>query len=112
MAQYFGWSYGEVQPPVRAARFTTLVGVLLLSATGLALTTVNPITVTIFAVTFSAMLLPFAFLPVLLVANDRPVMGDLVNGRLSNVLGTATLGFSAVIATLAFPLLVITRAGA
>jgi manganese transport protein len=112
VAQYFGWSFGEVQPPVRAARFTTTVGVLLLAATGLALTTVNPITVTIFAVTFSAALLPFAFLPVLLVANDRTVMGDLVNGRLANALGTATLAFSSVIAVLAFPLLVITRAGA
>jgi manganese transport protein len=112
VAQYFGWSYGEVQAPVRAARFTTTVAVLLLGATGLALTTVNPITVTILAVTFSAMLLPFAFLPVLLVANDRTVMGDLVNGRLSNTLGTATLAFSAVIATIALPLLVITRAGA
>ncbi|MDQ4054343.1 MAG: divalent metal cation transporter [Actinomycetota bacterium] len=111
VAQYFGWSYGEVQPPVRAARFTTTIGVLLLGATALALTTVDPITVTIFAVTFSAVLLPFAFLPVLLVANDRVVMGDLVNGALSNALGTATLAFSTVIAVIAFPLLVITRAG-
>lgn len=112
VAQYFGWSYGKVQPPAQAARFTTTVGILLLGATALALTTVNPITVTIFAVTFSAMLLPFAFLPVLLVANDGEVMGDLVNGRLSNALGTATIAFSGVIAVIALPLLVITRAGA
>ncbi len=59
----------------------------------------------------SAALLPFAFLPVLLVANDREVMGDLANGRLSNALGTATLLFSAVVAVIAIPLLVWTRAG-
>jgi Mn2+/Fe2+ NRAMP family transporter len=111
IAQYFGWSYGEVQPPVRAARFTVTTMLILLAATAFALTAVNPITVTIFAVVCSAVLLPFAFLPVLLVANDREVMGDLVNGRLSNILGTATLLFSVVIAVIAIPLLVWTRAG-
>lgn len=83
IAQFFGWSYGEVQPPARAARFTATVAVLLLGATALALSTVNPITVTIYAVVFSSVLLPFAFLPVLLVGNDREVMGELANGRLS-----------------------------
>ncbi|WP_435769504.1 NRAMP family divalent metal transporter [Nocardioides sp. SYSU DS0651] len=111
IAQYFGWSYGEVQPPVKAARFTVVMMLILLAATAFALTAVNPITVTIFAVVCSAALLPFAFLPVLLVANDRELMGDLVNGRLSNVLGTATLVFSSVIAVIAIPLLVWTRAG-
>lgn len=111
IAQYFGWSYGEVQPPVKAARFTVTTILILLAATGFALTTVNPITVTIFAVVFSAVLLPFAFLPVLLVANDSKVMGELVNGRLSNAIGAATLAFSAVIAVIAIPLLVWTRAG-
>ena len=111
IAQYFGWSYGEVQAPVRASRFTVVTMVVLLAATAFALTAVNPITVTIFAVVCSAALLPFAFLPVLLVANDRTVMGDLVNGRLSNTLGTATLAFSCVISVIAIPLLVFTKAG-
>jgi Mn2+/Fe2+ NRAMP family transporter len=112
IAQFFGWSYGEVQPPARAARFTVTVAVLLLTAIALALTTINPVTVTIYAVVFSSMLLPFAFLPVLLVGNDREVMGELANGRLSNAIGTVTLAASVVVAAAAFPLLVLTRAGA
>ena len=111
VAQYFGWSYGKVQPPARAARFTTVIVLLLLAATGLALTTLNPITVTIVAVVFSAALLPFLFLPVLLVANDREVMGELANGRLSNAVGTATIVLSVVISLAAFPLLILTRGG-
>nr|MBA2694487.1 divalent metal cation transporter [Actinomycetota bacterium] len=111
VAQYAGWSYGEVQPPARTARFTTVVAAVLLGATALALTTLDPITVTIYAVVFSAMLLPLAFLPVLLVANDRTLMGELVNGRLSNALGTATLTVSLLVSLAAFPLLVLTRAG-
>jgi Mn2+/Fe2+ NRAMP family transporter len=111
LAQYFGWSYGEVQPPARGARFTTAIAGMLLLSTALALTTLNPITVTIVAVVFSAMLLPLTFLPVLLVGNDGQVMGDLANGHLSNTVGTATLLLSVVVSVAALPLLVLTRAG-
>lgn len=112
VAQYFGWSYGKVQRPARAARFTTTVLVLLLSATALSLTTLDPIAVTIVAVTCSAALLPFLFLPVLLVANDCEVMGDMANGRLSNAVGTTVLAVSTIVAVAALPLLVLTRGGA
>ncbi|MBD0338983.1 MAG: divalent metal cation transporter [Thermoleophilia bacterium] len=112
VAQYFGWSYGKLQPPVRASRFTTVVLLLLLGSTALALTTVDPITVTILAVVCSAVLLPFLFIPVLLVGNDREVMGDLANGRLSNAVGTTTIAVSVVVSLAALPLLVLTRAGA
>lgn len=111
LAQYFGWAYGKIQPPAQATRFTTTVAALLLLSTALALTTINPITVTIYAVVFSSVLLPFAFLPVLLVANDRHVMGELANGRLANTVGTLTLLVSVVVAAAAIPLLVLTKAG-
>jgi Mn2+/Fe2+ NRAMP family transporter len=111
IAQYFGWSYGKVQKPARAARFTTVTVSVLIGATALALTSLNPITVTIVAVVFSASLLPFLFLPVLLVGNDRQVMGELVNGRLSNAIGSAVVAFTILIALAAFPLLVITHGG-
>jgi manganese transport protein len=112
LAQYFGWAYGKVQPPARATRFITSITALLIFSTALALTTLNPITVTIYAVVFSSVLLPFAFLPVLLVGNDRRVMGELTNGRLSNAIGTLTLVVSVAVAGAAIPLLVLTKAGA
>ncbi|MCA1678959.1 MAG: divalent metal cation transporter, partial [Actinobacteria bacterium] len=111
ISQYFGWSYGEVQPPARAARFTTVMLVMLLGSAALALTTLNPITVTIVAVVLSAALLPFLFLPVLLVANDRELMGDLANGRLSNTVGSITIALTVIVSLMAFPLLVLTRGG-
>ncbi len=110
-AQYFGWSYGKVQSHARAARFTTVLVCVLLLSTALALTTLDPIKVTIVAVVCSASLLPFLFLPVLLVANDRELMGDRVNGWLSNTLGTLTVGISVIVAAAAFPLLVLTKGG-
>ncbi len=112
VAQYFGWSYGKIAPPARTARFMTLVALIVLAATAFALTTVNPITVTIVAVAISGALLPFMYLPVLLIANDREVMGDLRNGRISNTIGTVTLAVSLTVSAVAFPLLILTRAGA
>lgn len=111
-AQYFGWSYGKVQPFARAARFTVVLVAVLLFSTALALTTLDPIKVTIVAVVCSASLLPFLFLPVMLVANDREVMGDMANGRVSNMIGTVVIAISIVIAAAAFPLLVLTKGGA
>ncbi|GGL39197.1 divalent metal cation transporter [Phycicoccus endophyticus] len=111
IAQYFGWSYGKVQPPAQAARFTAVTASLLILSTALALTTLNPIRVTIVAVVFSAMLLPLGLFPVLLVGNDHSVMGEFRNGRLANTLGTATLALSILVALVAMPLLVWTRGG-
>ncbi|MDQ3879632.1 MAG: divalent metal cation transporter [Chloroflexota bacterium] len=111
VSQYFGWSYGKVQPPARAARFTTVTVALLLGSAALALTTLNPITVTIVAVVFSAALLPMLFLPVLLIGNDREVMGDLANGALSNAVATIVLMLSVLVSLAAFPLLILTRGG-
>jgi manganese transport protein len=112
VAQYFGWSYGKLQPPARTARFMTVTVVLLLASTALALTTLDPIAVTIVAVVLSAAMLPFLFLPVLLVGNDKTVMGELANGRLSNAVGTATLAISVLVSLSAIPLLVLTKSGA
>lgn len=112
VAQYLGWSYGKLQSPAHSSRFMTLVIVLLIAASAFALTTINPITVTIVAVTISGALLPFMFFPLLLAGNDRRLMGDLANGRLSNAVGTVILAVSAVVAVAAFPLLILTRGGA
>jgi manganese transport protein len=111
VAQYFGWSYGKLQTPAQTSRFMTLVIVLLIGACAFALTTVNPITVTIVAVTISGVLLPFMFFPLLLAANDRELMGEMANGRLANAVGTAMLVVSTIVAVAAFPLLILTRGG-
>jgi Mn2+/Fe2+ NRAMP family transporter len=111
IAQYFGWSYGKVHPKSRTSRFTTVTVLILLASTAFALTTINPITVTIVAVTCSAALLPFLFLPVLLVANDRELMGELANGRVSNFIGVGSIVISIAVAAAAIPLLILTKGG-
>jgi manganese transport protein len=60
---------------------------------------------------FSAVALPLTYFPILVVANDPDYMGDHVNGRVANALGSVYLLVVVVAATAALPLMFITKAG-
>jgi len=112
VAQYFGWQWGKFVRPDVAARFHVVLAMVTVLATGVLLTTVDPIMVTEFSVVFSAVALPLTYFPILVVANDPDYMGRHANGRLANTLGTVYLVVIAVAALAAIPLLVLTRMGA
>jgi Mn2+/Fe2+ NRAMP family transporter len=111
LAQYFGWQWGKFVRPRQAARFH--LAVLLSAILGIAvlLTTVDPIKVTEYSVVFSAVALPLTYFPILVVANDPDYMGDHVNGRLANGLGTVYLILVIVASVAAIPLMLVTKAG-
>jgi Mn2+/Fe2+ NRAMP family transporter len=111
IAQYFGWQWGKFVPPRRAARFHTVVLLALLLAIAGVLTTADPIKVTEYSIVFSAVALPLTYFPILVVANDPVYMGDQVNGRMANALGTVVLVVIAIAAIAAIPLMVFTAAG-
>lgn len=111
LAQYWGWPWGKSVPRVRAARFNALVIALLVVAAAVGPTTVDPITVTVYAVFFSAAVLPFTFVPILIAANDRRLLGDRTNGWLSNAAGSVYLVVTTAAAVAALPLLIATKAG-
>jgi manganese transport protein len=112
LAQYFGWSWGKFRRPARAARFHLAMIVCILVAVAILATGVDPILVTEYSVVFSAVALPLTYLPILIIANDREYMGDKVNGRGMNLVGTIYLVIILVAATAAIPLLIVTGAGA
>jgi Mn2+/Fe2+ NRAMP family transporter len=111
IAQYFGWQWGKYVQPLRAARFHTVVLLSTIIAIGVLLTTVDPIMLTEYSVVFSAIALPLTYYPILVVANDRTYMGDHVNGKLANSLGSIYLFIVVVAAVAAIPLMILTRAG-
>ncbi|WP_460806523.1 hypothetical protein [Micromonospora zhanjiangensis] len=86
-----------------------LVSVLL--GTVVLLTMVDPIRLTIYMLVLNAVVLPLTYLPILVVANDRDYLGDRVNGRLANLLGTVFLVVLVVAAVAAVPLLVLAGGG-
>lgn len=111
IAQYFGFQWGKKVRPSEATAFHLVILVATLGAVAVLLTTVDPIKVTEVSVVFSAIALPLTYFPILVVANDRGYMGDHVNGRLSNTLGTTFLVLIVVISLAAVPLMVITNLG-
>jgi len=75
------------------------------------LTTMDPIKVTEYSIVFSAVALPLTYLPILIVANDPEYMGERVNGRISNTLGTVYLVIVLAASLAAIPLMIATKAG-
>jgi Mn2+/Fe2+ NRAMP family transporter len=111
LAQYLGWSWGKFRRPVQAARFHVAMVVALVVAAGVLMTNVDPVAVTEYSVVFSAVALPLTYLPILVVANDPEYMGEHVNGRAMNLLGTVYLVILSVASVAAIPLMIVTRAG-
>jgi Mn2+/Fe2+ NRAMP family transporter len=111
LAQFCGWEWGRYQHPRGAPRFAVTWIVLLLLGMLIAMTGVDAVALTEYAVIFSVVALPLTYVPILLVANDRSYMGSYVNGKLANALGLIYLVVIAVVSLSAIPLLILTNAG-
>jgi Mn2+/Fe2+ NRAMP family transporter len=111
IAQYFGLQWGKYVRVQEATGFHAILLVSALLAVAVLMTTVDPIMVTELSVVFSAVALPLTYFPILVVANDPDYLGDRVNGRLANTLGTLYLGVITLVAVVAVPLLIWTRMG-
>jgi Mn2+/Fe2+ NRAMP family transporter len=111
VAQYFGWQWGKYVRPREAARFHVVVLLTLMLATGVVLTTINPVTVTEYSVVFSAIALPLTYFPILVISNDPDYMGDQKNSPVMNTLATIFLVIIIIASAAAIPLMLITKAG-
>ena len=112
LAQYVGEQWGKYVRPEAAVAFHVVLVMSTLAAAAVLLTGVDPIAVTEVSVVFSAVALPLTYLPILVIANDPDYVGEHVNGRVTNLLGTAYLVLIVVAALAAIPLMVITGMGA
>jgi Mn2+/Fe2+ NRAMP family transporter len=111
VAQYMGWSWGKRHPPGAAARFHLVCLASVIAATAFTLTTIDPVTVTIFAVVLGAAAVPLTYFPILIVANDGRLMGERVNRRWANAAGTFFMLIMIVVSLASLPLLLLTKAG-
>ena len=111
IAQYFGWQWGKYVRPREAARFHIAVLLTLIVATGLILTTIDPVKITEYSVVFSAIALPLTYFPILVISNDPDYMGEKRNGPVMNALASIFLVILTVTSLAAIPLMLWTRAG-
>jgi len=108
LAQHQGWEWGKkAGKPLRwdLTWIALLIGGYVVVATG-----IDPIELTEYAVVLSVIALPLTYLPIMLVANDREVMGEHANGWLARILGWAYFGLICVL-TVAAPILLIATNG-
>jgi len=111
LAQFAGWEWGKYRRPHDAPRFTLAWLTFFALAFVVVETGVDPVLLTEYAVIFSVVALPLTYLPVLLVARDRTIMGDHANGLVGNGLGWLYFAILLVVSLAAIPLTLITAAG-
>jgi len=111
VSQFFGWQWGRYQPPSAAPRFTLFWLATFVIANLIVLTGIDPLNLVEYAVVSSIIVIPFSYLPLLLIANDRKYMGSEVNGRFANILGIGSYAIVVVAAIAAVPLYLLSSGG-
>jgi Mn2+/Fe2+ NRAMP family transporter len=104
IAQTFGWNWGEDEKPARRARFSMTYTVLIFLSIIPLLLGVDPLKQTIFSMALTALILPLATLPFILLLNDETFVGKHRNGPIGNFVVTFTVFMAAIIALVAIPL--------
>ncbi len=96
VAEVFGWRSGLDLSPRRGRRFYLVFAGSIVGGIALAFTGVNPIRMLFYSAVLNGVLAPPLMLLVMLVANNRKIMGRAVNGFWLNLLGWgATLAMGA-----------------
>ena len=111
LAQFCGWEWGRYRHPRGAPRFALTWIVFLALGMLIAMSGVDAVALTEYAVIFSVVALPLTYIPILLVANDSSYMGQHANGKLANALGVLYLVVIGLVSIAALPLLILTNAG-
>jgi Mn2+/Fe2+ NRAMP family transporter len=111
IAQFFGWMWGRHKKPWEAPRFTITWIALFLLALGILLTGVDVMMLVEFAILFSILVLPFTYLPLLLLAGDKSYMREHVNGPVAMGLGWLYFAIITAAALAALPLFFLTSGG-
>lgn len=111
IAQFFGWPWGKHRKPREASRWTVCWMLVLVLATGVVLTGVDPIKVVEYSIVFSVVVLPLTYFPLMALSRDREVMGAYANGPIAGTLGWFYFCLICIAAVAAIPLLVLTHGG-
>jgi manganese transport protein len=111
LAQHQGWKWGKRAGLRNARRFSASLVVFAVIGLAIAQTGVDPVSLTEYAVIFSIPVLPLTYLPILLTARDRSVMGGHTNGPIASALGWGYFGLICLLAVAAPLLFVMTNGG-
>ena len=108
VSEAFGWRSGLNHGLGRAPQFYTVIGLATIAGMSIDLLGIDPIAALVATAVINGLLAAPLLVLVMLVSNDRRVMGERTNGRRLNLLGWGT---TAVMAVAAIALVVITIVG-
>jgi Mn2+/Fe2+ NRAMP family transporter len=103
-SQSFGWKWGEDEKPADAARFSTVYTIYPLIACVPMVLGLDPLTVTVFSMAVTTVILPVIVLPFLVLMNDEHFVGKHRNGIVGNGVVLVVIVLAAVMAVVAIPL--------
>ena len=90
VSEAFGWRSGLDSKPTRAPQFYLVIVVATLVGMAINFLGINPITALVISAVLNGVVAAPLIVLVMLVSNDRKVLGERTNGRLLNVVGWAT----------------------
>jgi Mn2+/Fe2+ NRAMP family transporter len=90
VAEAFGWHEGLARTFTQARGFYGVIALATLIGFGLNLLGINPITALVYTAILNGVVAVPLLVLILLVANNRAIMGEHTNGRLSNLVGILT----------------------
>jgi Mn2+/Fe2+ NRAMP family transporter len=104
LAQTFGWNWGEDEKPAQRARFSLTYTILIFLSIVPVLLGADPLKQTVLSMALTAVILPLAILPFMLLLNDETFVGKHRNGPIGNTVVVITIFLASIIALVAIPL--------
>jgi Mn2+/Fe2+ NRAMP family transporter len=103
-AQTFGWNWGEDLQPSQDARFCLVYTAGIFLSSLVIVAGVDPLKLTLLTMAVSAAVLPIVAIPMLLLMNDRKLLGSHANGWISNTVTIGIVALTLVLAVVSIPL--------
>jgi Mn2+/Fe2+ NRAMP family transporter len=111
LCQFLRLPWGKEREPSSVPHFTWSWAGVIVIATAIILTGVDPVEVVEYSIIFAVVILPITYYSLMKAGNDEAAMGNYVNGRIARTLGWAYFVLITIAALAALPLLVITHGG-
>lgn len=103
-AQTFGWNWGENLQPAEDSRFCLVYTASILLGSLVILLGLDPLKLTIATMAINAAVLPVVVIPLLLLMNDKKLLGKQANGIFSNVAAALIVVLTVVLTVVSIPL--------
>ena len=87
LSEAFGWKYGLGQKPGRAKHFYAVIAIATLVGIGIDYLGINAIDALFYTAVINGFVAPPLLVMIMLVANNRKIMGERTNSGLANLLG-------------------------